>query len=47
MAILLEFPVCHKKQSIRNKICPCDTDLDVEKRNKKVRYHIVYRIDGK
>jgi len=47
MAILAECPVCHRKQSIRKKNCACGTDLDAEKRNKKVRYHIVYRIDGK
>ena len=47
MAILAECPVCHKKQSIRNKLCKCGLDLDKEKRKKKVFYHIVYRLDGK
>jgi integrase len=47
MAILTECPVCHKKQSIKNKRCACGTDLDKEKRNRKVSYHIVYRVNGK
>jgi len=48
MAILAECPRCHRKQSIRNKKCKkCDVDLDTQKEQKKVRYHVVGRIDGK
>lgn len=48
MAILAECPVCHKKQSVTNKACRCGVKLDAEKKNKKVRYHIVYRLpEGK
>jgi integrase len=48
MAILAECPVCHKKQSIKNKRCACGTDLDREKRRKeRVKYHVVHHINGK
>jgi integrase len=48
MAILAECPRCHKKQSIQKKACPCGANLDGEKKSKKVRYHIVYRLpEGK
>jgi len=47
MATLAECPVCHKKQSIKNKVCDCGENLDNAKKNKRVRYHIVYRKDGK
>lgn len=47
MTILAECPVCHKKQSIRNKICKCGVNLDHEKKYKRVFYHIVYRANGK
>ena len=47
MAILAECPICHRKQSIRNKACKCGLSLDTAKKNKKVFYHIVYRVDGK
>ena len=47
MAILAECPRCHRKQSIRNKACKCGSNLDTAKKNKKVFYHIVYRVDGK
>jgi hypothetical protein len=48
MAILAECPRCHSKQSIKNKICvKCDINMDGQKEQKKVRYHIVGRIDGK
>jgi integrase len=46
MAILAECPQCHKKQSIRNKICPCGKDLDKAKRAQKVRYWIDYVVPG-
>lgn len=44
MAILAECPRCHKRQAIKNKICTCGDDLDKEKRRKKVRFWIVYRL---
>jgi hypothetical protein len=47
MAIIAECPMCHKKQSARNKTCSCGSNLDKEKRNKKVKYHLVYRVNGK
>lgn len=48
MAILAECPICHKKQSIKNKKCSCGTDMDAEKgKKRRVKYHIVYRLNGK
>ena len=48
MAILAECPICHRKQSIKNKKCSCGVDMDAEKRKKKrVKYYIVYRVNGK
>ena len=47
MSILAECPICHKKQSIRNKKCKCGIDLDKQKEAKKVRYLVVGRIEGK
>jgi integrase len=46
MAILAECPWCHKKQSIRNRICACGSDLTAAKRAKKVRYWVSYRLPG-
>jgi integrase len=48
MAILAECPRCHKKQTVKNRVCDCGADLVKEKRLKKVRYWVVYRLaDGK
>lgn len=48
MAILLECPVCHKKQSIRNKLCNCGENLDRAKKAQRVKFWINYRKpDGK
>ena len=46
MSILSECPACHRKQSVRNKICRCGEDLDRAKRSKRVKYWISYRIPG-
>ena len=50
MAVLAECPMCHNKQSTRNKVCSgksgCGLDLDKAKRSKKVRYWIQYRLPG-
>ena len=48
MAILAECPVCHRKQSAKNKKCFCGLKLDEAKKSRKVRYWIAYRMpDGK
>lgn len=47
MAILAECPICHKKQKTKNRLCSCGADLDQAKRNQKVKYYIVYRVNGK
>jgi integrase len=47
MAIKAECPLCHKKQSVKNKVCSCGQDMDKAKRSKKVKYHITYRVNGK
>lgn len=46
MAVLAECPFCHKKQSLRNKVCLCGQDLDKLKRRNKVKYWIIYRLPG-
>ncbi len=48
MAILAECPRCHRKQAVKNRNCDCGANLVKEKRLKKVRYWVVYRLaDGK
>lgn len=47
MAIMSECPICHRKQAVRNKLCKCGTNLDQKKAAKRVRYHIVDRVNGK
>ena len=47
MAIVAECPACHIKQSVRNKICKCGADLDKEKKGRRIKYHIIYRVNGK
>lgn len=46
MAILAECPMCHKKQSVKNRLCDCGADLVNMKRSKKVKYWINYRLPG-
>jgi len=46
MAILAECSMCHKRQSVRNRRCLCGEDLDRQKRSKKVKYWVVYRVPG-
>ncbi len=48
MSILAECPYCHKKQSVRKKLCSCGADMDKLKGQKeKVKYWISYRVNGK
>jgi hypothetical protein len=47
MAILAEYPICHSKQSNKNKFCKCGEDLDQAKRSRRVRYWINYQVRGK
>lgn len=47
MSILAECPICHKKQSNKNKVCTCGGNLVQAKKSNKVRYWISYRTDGK
>jgi len=48
MAVLAECPICHNKQSAKNKACKCGADLDKLKRQKeKVKYWIDFRVNGK
>jgi integrase len=46
MSILSECPICRRKQSIKNKKCPCGEDLDRAKRSGRVNYWITYRLPG-
>lgn len=48
MSILAECPFCHKKQSVRNKICSCGAKLDrLKKQREKVKYWIQYYLGNK
>ncbi|MDI6616107.1 MAG: site-specific integrase [Syntrophaceae bacterium] len=47
MAVFAECPVCHKKQSVRTKLCHCGEDLDKAKRSQKVRFWISYYLPGR
>ena len=46
MATLAECPMCHKKQSVSNRLCDCGEDLVKSKKSKRVRYWINYRLPG-
>jgi integrase len=46
MAVLAECPICHKKQSVRNRLCKCGEDLVKAKKLQHVRYYIYYRLPG-
>jgi len=47
MGIMAECPYCHRKQSVRNKVCGCGADLDkLKKQKEKVKYWISYRLPG-
>jgi len=46
MAILAECPMCHRKQSTKNRLCNCGADLVNLKRSKKIKYWIHYRLPG-
>ena len=52
MAVLLECPFCHKRQTVKSKRCRskngkgCGADLEKAKRSGKVRYWIAYRLPG-
>lgn len=45
MAVLVEC-FCHRKQSLRNKVCSCGEDLVKAKRANRVNYWITYRLPG-
>ena len=48
MAILAECPICHRRQRTKNKRCvKCEGDLDRQKQSGKVKYWIIYRLNGK
>lgn len=47
MSVLQECPICHRKQSNKNKKCVCGNDLDKVKKAGRMRYWITYRINGK
>jgi len=44
MAILQECPLCHRKQGIKNKRCACGINLDKEKKSRKVKFWVNYRL---
>ncbi|WP_435550210.1 integrase [Desulfobacterium sp. N47] len=46
MAVLAECPICHKKQSLRNRLCACGEDIVKAKKSGRVRYWVSYRLPG-
>src|SRR5512143_3376217 len=44
MSILAECPICHTKEKVTNKQCPCGEDLDKAKKSGKLNFWITYRI---
>ena len=46
MSVLAECPICHKKQSLHNRLCSCGEDLVRAKRSERVRYWMSYRLPG-
>lgn len=46
MAILVECSFCHRKESLKNKLCPCGADLVKLKRSNSITYWISYRLPG-
>jgi integrase len=43
MGKLAECPICHNKQSVKNKKCKCGCDLNRAKKSGKVKYHFYFR----
>ena len=46
MSVLAECPICHKKQSLHNRLCSCGEDLVRAKRSERIRYWMSYRLPG-
>ena len=52
MAVLLECPFCHRRQSSRSKLClskggkGCGADLEKARKSGKIKYWIAYRLPG-
>jgi len=47
MGVLAECPVCHTKQSTKNKKCKCGQDMDAAKKKANFKYWIDYVVKGK
>jgi integrase len=45
MAVLVEC-LCHRRQSVKNKLCKCGQDLVKLKRSNRIKYWITYRLPG-
>lgn len=44
MSVLVECPICHQKQSLRNKRCPCGENLDKAKKASRAKYYTSHRL---
>jgi integrase len=44
MAVLIECPICRKKQSLRNRVCNCGENLTKARKSDRVKYHVSYRL---
>ena len=46
MSILIQCPICRKKQAQMNRRCSCGEDLVKAKKAQRVKYWISYRLPG-
>ena len=44
MAVLIECPICRKKQSLRNRVCYCGENLSKARKSDRVKYYVSYRL---
>jgi len=46
MAVLVECPICKKRQTLKNNSCPCGENLSKARKSGRVQYFISYRVNG-
>jgi len=44
MAILMECPVCRKRQKVSKNKCLCGEDLQKARKSERVKFHVTYRL---
>ena len=45
--IMVQCPICRRKQAVKNKTCPCGENLEKAKKNGRVKYWISYYVGKK